>query len=679
MVSTFPMNNFFRQPGLTVDTSHAQKYYEEDSNILDESVLDHSALDSGLEMSPPMQDRRDSFAPYFSPKQEDWQSVDMQAVPSNNAFDQHPTNPFYRMEQPHAAAFPQQGAGWAVGPSMSQDFDFSRPLQPPAQFNNPSTTMPLFSPQAATPGSHSIPPSPQHQTPLQQPQQQPQHQQPPKDWLVGGGAGQELKDSGSGGVPKKRQASPQLRPNGELRRQQDGIRKKNARFDIPADRNLSNIDQLIAQSTDDQEVKELKQQKRLLRNRQAALDSRQRKKQHTERLEDEKKQYTTIVADLEEDNSKLEVERNRAVEIAEELRGRSEQYDECFERMNLEKEEMISNHTLETAELRKKISALTEHIQRLEASAAAAATAASMAAAGAGAGPYATSDYGGMEGISMDPSSWESMGFMSEFPLDEVKHEPTPTATASNAVVKKEQQQQAPMTISLSDSDKAQQPGSQGLLCMFLLFGAWVLSRGGAAGAGANGLLPRVSDDVRAASVSFLESQFKDAGLAPPQPSASASAEVVVLEEATDMEGVVVGVASSRSAASMLGDMTDGLVRPTREQANQQLFSLSAADYNSVVGGGDFLAGPERNAGSGSTSGGRRGDLAEALAAVRVGGGGGTGGAGAVAASGKQPGAAADVYSRSVLWDQIPSDVVRSFAKMVAECGSTGDGRHHDP
>jgi hypothetical protein len=55
-----------------------------------------------------------------------------------------------------------------------------------------------------------------------------------------------------------------------MTRRGDGIRKKNARFDIPAERNLTNIDQLISQSTDEQEIKELKQQKRLLRNRQAA-------------------------------------------------------------------------------------------------------------------------------------------------------------------------------------------------------------------------------------------------------------------------------------------------------------------------------------------------------------------------------------------------------------------------
>lgn len=50
----------------------------------------------------------------------------------------------------------------------------------------------------------------------------------------------------------------------------DGIRKKNARFEIPAERNLHTIDQLISEATNEDEIKELKQQKRLLRNRQAA-------------------------------------------------------------------------------------------------------------------------------------------------------------------------------------------------------------------------------------------------------------------------------------------------------------------------------------------------------------------------------------------------------------------------
>lgn len=50
----------------------------------------------------------------------------------------------------------------------------------------------------------------------------------------------------------------------------DGIRKKNAKFDIPAERNINTIDALIAHASTEDEKKELKQQKRLLRNRQAA-------------------------------------------------------------------------------------------------------------------------------------------------------------------------------------------------------------------------------------------------------------------------------------------------------------------------------------------------------------------------------------------------------------------------
>lgn len=65
--------------------------------------------------------------------------------------------------------------------------------------------------------------------------------------------------------------SPRYRPTSPMTViRSDGIRKKNARFEIPKERNLANIDALIMQSTDEAEKKELKQQKRLLRNRQAA-------------------------------------------------------------------------------------------------------------------------------------------------------------------------------------------------------------------------------------------------------------------------------------------------------------------------------------------------------------------------------------------------------------------------
>jgi len=51
---------------------------------------------------------------------------------------------------------------------------------------------------------------------------------------------------------------------------QDGIRKKNTRIEIPPEHNLDAIEGLINQAKDDDEVKELKGQRRLLRNREAA-------------------------------------------------------------------------------------------------------------------------------------------------------------------------------------------------------------------------------------------------------------------------------------------------------------------------------------------------------------------------------------------------------------------------
>ena len=263
------MHNFYRPSTLTVDT-HTQNYFEEDEgSILDENILDHnSALDSGLEMSPPMNgSRRDSFAvssALFSPKTDEWQHVDMQPMASNNPFAEQNNNPFMRVDS-QSSSYGHQSQGWSMsnGSGMStpmqghdglpSEFEvnapiFQRPMQNQTPFTNPGNQqMPLFS--SGNTSNGSIPTSPQ------------------KEWSVADAMDHRA-------MPKRmRPHSPTLRSHPDMSRRGDGIRKKNARFDIPAERNLNNIDQLIAQSTDEQEIKELKQQKRLLRNRQAAYAS----------------------------------------------------------------------------------------------------------------------------------------------------------------------------------------------------------------------------------------------------------------------------------------------------------------------------------------------------------------------------------------------------------------------
>ncbi|KAK7754076.1 hypothetical protein SLS62_003922 [Diatrype stigma] len=602
------MQSFYRQNALTVDTSHAaQKFFDDEDTILDDNILDQSTIDSGLELSPPMAgSRRDSFAvsTLFSPKTEDWQSVDMQSVPSNNPFlePQHSNNPFLRAD-PSQATYAPQPQSWSMGqgsgtctPMQYDGLDsayetnqsiFQRPVQMPTPFSNPGNQVPLFA--AVGSGSNpSIPASPQ------------------KDWM-----GQDLKNQPLG--KRMRPDSPAIRSHNELRRG-DGIRKKNARFDIPVERNLHNIDQLIAQSTDEQEIKELKQQKRLLRNRQAALDSRQRKKLHTERLEDEKKQFTSIITSLEEEMAELNLKLTQ-------MSRDKEYYEAHIESLRMEKEDMIQSHTIETGELRKKVAVLTDHVQRLE-------NAAMPSNTGFANG------FNELEGMTMD-ASWDQMGFMGDFPMEtgEVKQE------MQLATTKK------PEVTLPSDVDK---PAQGGLLFMLFLVGAFVLSNRSAP------TIPRVSEDVREASATLLDNIFKDAGVphAPesamvpsaPQPSTSAdwASSASMSMASNSVEGV---------APSMLDDLHDSLTQPTQEQTNEQIFSLSAAQYNGLNDQSFMRNPPTRTQG--------RRNLADALANMRS----------------NEKHSAAEVYTRSLLWDQIPGDVVRNFAKMVAECNSAEDGR----
>jgi hypothetical protein len=194
------------------------------------------------------------------------------------------------------------------------------------------------------------------------------------------------------------------------------------------------------------------------------------------------------------------------------------------------------------------------------------------------------------------------------------------------------------------DSEKPAQQG--GLLFMLFLVGAFVLSSRSSTPS-----IPRVSEDVRAASATLLESVLKDAGVSQaasglqalaPQPSGTtwAQASQPSLSMAAPMVDNV--------APSVLGEMADTLTQPTEQQTNEQIFSLSAAQYNDLTSQ-DFLqaALPAER----STSQGRR-NLGEALANMR---------------STTKQSSAAEVYTRSLLWDQIPSDVVRTFARMVAE------------
>lgn len=245
-----------------VDSKSPFPDQDEINSNLDTKITD--ANESNL--ISPTEQRRSSIAPSLdtiSPRENMWEQYSHENM-AQSRMSQQPShghglftgpNPFVRIDTSQAAAYAQQSA-WSLGgtsgsctPTSAFDnvaHDFTG--APSTSFHNGSvdfTQVPY--PTESQPNS-AIPMSPESS----------------QGWMSA--ASSDAAESRSRPVrsPTFRIGSP------PIHLQRDGIRKKNARFEIPAERTLSNIDTLIKISTDEQEVKELKQQKRLLRNRQAA-------------------------------------------------------------------------------------------------------------------------------------------------------------------------------------------------------------------------------------------------------------------------------------------------------------------------------------------------------------------------------------------------------------------------
>lgn len=292
-------------------------------------------------------------------------------------------------------------------------------------------------------------------------------------------------------------------------------------------------------------------------------------------------------------------------------------YAEYIESMSIERDEMIRAHTNETGDLRKKITVLTDHVQRLESNSTPPANTNSFSGA-----------YGDMEDLAMG-GAWDQNSFMHDYPVEsDIKPKMSIVQAKKNE------------SAFAADGKSSSQQG--GMLFMLFLVGAFVLS------SRSTPAIPRVPENVRVEAATLLDNVLKDAGIGTqaatvqpiaPQPSGSWNDHSSSIPMSVD-----------DGAGSLLGDLGDSLTQPTQAQTNEQIFSLSAQQYNGVLDQ-DFI---QHNQPERFSSQGRR-SLAEALAAMQT--------------TDKQNGAA-EVYTRSLLWDQIPREVVRNFAKMVADCNS---------
>ncbi|KAJ5124894.1 uncharacterized protein N7515_008719 [Penicillium bovifimosum] len=399
---------------------------------------------------------------------------------------------------------------------------------------------------------------------------------------------------------------------------EDGKKKRNARFPIPAERTLSNIDHLISQSTNEEEIKELKQQKRLLRNRQAALDSRQRKKLHTEKLEEEKKNFTAAISDLEE---ALQTMKMREAEL---LREKSEwivthgQMNQYIEGLHMEKDEIIRVHTLETAELRKKNNILMETVENLE----------------RGVKPVhepLPGDFTGFENMTMEAQPWDDYSMSNAMPLQQ-----------ECLSVPRQQPSQQIKTQEKSNSDL---PISWNAFYMCLLFGAFIASNSSSLPGRS---LPQLSEEYRAESANVLKAVLASSQGHDLQSHSLSRATATGPTQATISGMEMAHLSSGQTVPSTLDQLHNSLAMPTEEQEREQVFSLNVNQYNSLTTFED----------DGAFKPQQPSTLQQALAAMRE----------TVAQQSRMhPAASSDVYSRSLMWDRVPEKVIRDFRRMVQD------------
>jgi hypothetical protein len=365
---------------------------------------------------------------------------------------------------------------------------------------------------------------------------------------------------------------------------------------------------------------------------------------HTEQLEEDKKRSSNLINELQEALQEMKLRETDLHREKTELFERQEQLHHYIEQLHMEKEEMIRSHTLETGELRKKNSILREHLEKMETNARSSNTTSAF-----------RHEFSDFENLTMENSPWEDFSMVNEFSLDvepqSVSRTPTPAADPSLLMVPKKSDKLGERLVTQTEF-----PFSWNAFYMCLLFGAFIASNSTSLSTPA---IPPLSEEYRAESANVLKAVLASAApsesLQPANagsvPGPSASAATAALPNTINNVEMAHMTSGPGRMSSTLDDLHNTLVAPTKEQEDEQVFALTADQYNSLTtlpdGEADFKPPPS--------------NLQQAYAAMRS-------NAMQHRAETKNP---PDIYSRSLLWDRVPEKVVRDFQKMVRECGGT--------
>jgi hypothetical protein len=299
----------------------------------------------------------------------------------------------------------------------------------------------------------------------------------------------------------------------------------------------------------------------------------------------------------------------------------------------MEKRDMLMKHTEETSNLRKRIQVMTD---RLEAGPAPAMSAA----------PSSTgfSEFNAeFDDLNIGPHVWDSLIF------------PHPDSSmVSDEFGFGQQQSMAPMKQSLekkastntivpvqprkTNENSTEQPIASSLLFMLLLCGAFVASKPATS---STSELPKMPADVRAAAPTVLNNLLSESNPSAQQQQARAAMQAFQEPAPSNIPTM------NNQNHNKLDHLHHHMISPSKQQSDEAAFALTQAQYAALTD-----IGPPMNdyRGPSHTHPARR-SLAEALANEHT------------VSSGNK----ADIYTRSLLFEQIPADVVRQFKEMVRD------------
>ena len=339
-----------------------------------------------------------------------------------------------------------------------------------------------------------------------------------------------------------------------------------------------------------------------------------------------------MINDLEEALSEIKLQEAEWIREKESWVTTQQRYKQYIDTIVMEKEELVRHHTIESGELRKKNSLLTEQIQRMES------TAMSTAPSSTG----FSADFSDFDQLTMNSSPWDNFSIANEFSIEDepvVETSMLAAASTSSAYSK-------PEDLIVKDDEKT---AASGFLLMLLLCGAWIASRGSSSASTNNGL-PMMSDDMRAASATVLDHIYQDAGINPPRRSLPSLHSVPLSRSSPRFNDPYKGHTTHGAYGGVdvpvtpLERLHERLTKPNEFQLRQQAFSLTPAQYNDLSTDGALLSHQNPNSNTGRS-------LGEALTRIRS----------------ASRGPAAEVYTRSLLMERIPSEIVKDFARMVGE------------